>query len=113
MGKILSKYENDIDKTWFDSSNILYAECDDKTNQLKEVKIVFKNGGTYKYKDVNITDYLLFREAASTGKAFIKYLKNYEFEKLENSNIDDLKNELSTLIELAQKQQENEENNNS
>lgn len=112
MGKILSKYANDFDKCWYDSSNVLYSECNDKTNELKEVKVVFKNGSTYLYKDVKVQDYLMFREASSNGKAFFKYIKNYEFEKLEPSNVDKLKEELNQLlIEITEQEKENVEEN--
>lgn len=110
MGKIINKYENNLDKAWFDSSNVLYAECDDKDNQLKEVKIVFKNGGTYLYKEVKVQDWLMFRDASSNGKAFFKYLKNYEYEKLENSDVDEIKNNLQELINEELKKEQNNGN---
>lgn len=112
MGKILSKYENDLDKVWYDSSNILYSECDDKENELKTVRVTFKNGSTYEYYDIKVNDYLLFREDASNGKAFYKYIKNHEFKKLDNRDVDVLKNELYELLEEANTVQENEEENN-
>lgn len=99
MGKIIHKYENDLDKSWYDSSNILYSECDDKENQLKTVRVTFKNGATYEYKDVNVQDYLFFRDSISNGKAFIKYIKKYECEKLENKDTEALINEMNMLIE--------------
>lgn len=114
MGKIISKYENDLDKCWYDSSNVLYSECNDKDNALKEVKVVFKNGATYLYKEVKVQDYLMFRDSSSNGKAFFKYIKNHDFEKLDNSNVDDLKEELhQLLIEISEQEKENiEENGN-
>lgn len=78
-------YSKNLDKAWFDSSNIAYAECDDKDNDLKTVRITFNNGIVYEYYDVNVNDYLLFRENASQGKAFNKYLRKYEFKKLEET----------------------------
>jgi len=62
MGKIISKYENDLDKCWFESSNVLYSECDDKNNQLKTVRITFKDG------TMNIT-MLLFKIICYSEKA--------------------------------------------
>lgn len=96
MSKLLNVYRNDIDKAWYDSSNILYSECDDKENELKEVRVVFKNGTQYKYKDVNVHDYLMFREDASQGKALNKFIKQkgYEYEKMENVNLDEIAEEL-------------------
>ena len=110
MSKIFNLYDNDLDKTWFDSSNILYAECDDKTNQLKIVRITFKDGSTYQYKDVNVTDYLMFREAASNGKAFFKYIKKYECEKMDKKSVESLQEELSTLLNENNKSKQNIEN---
>lgn len=110
MGKILNVYKNDLDKSWFNSSNVVYAECDDKENELKTVRITFKNGATYEYTDVKVQDYLLFREDASNGKAFIKYIKKYDCKRLDDKNIDDLINEMNLLLEEANKVIENENN---
>lgn len=106
MGKILSKYQDNLDKAWFDSSNVLYAECDDNDNSLKTVRITFKDGSTYEYKDVNVTDWLLFREDASNGKAFFKYIKKYDFEKKDKLNTEDIKKELEYLLEEVRKVEE-------
>ena len=46
MSKTYNVYENKLDRTWYQSSNILYSECDDKENELKTLRIVFKNGRT-------------------------------------------------------------------
>ena len=59
MGKIINVYNNDLDKSWFNSSNVVYAECDDKQNELKTVRITFKNGATYEYTDVNYSQMFL------------------------------------------------------
>lgn len=83
MSKIKSFYKNNVEKVWYDSSNILYSECVDLVNQLKTLKIVFKNGSMYQYNNVNVNDYLLFRENDSQGKAFFKYIKPYECIKLD------------------------------
>ena len=110
MGKILSIYKNNKDRAWFDSSNVLYAECDDKDNELKEVKVVFKNGGTYIYHKVKVNDWLMFRESASIGKGLNTYIKQYEYEKVDSDRtVDDIKEELNLLLE--QINQENNENN--
>lgn len=97
MSKLYNVYRNDVDKAWYDSSNILYSECDDKENELKEVRVVFKNGTQYKYKDVNVHDYLMFREDASQGKALNKFIKQkgYEYEKMENVNVDSILEDLN------------------
>lgn len=101
MGKIFNFYTinkngDNVDRTWFDSSTIKYSECIDKSNELKTLKVTFNNGTQYEYKKINVNDYLLFRENVSTGKGLNKYikLKEYEYEKIENADIDALSNEL-------------------
>ena len=37
MGKKICIYEYDVDKAWYDSSTVVYCECDDKENSLKTV----------------------------------------------------------------------------
>jgi len=102
MSKIFELYTKnkkgeDVDKVWFQSSNVKYCECIDYDNQLKTLIVVFNNGSQYKYKDVSVTQYLLFRDAASQGKALNEYIKSkgYEFEKMENADLATLDGELS------------------
>lgn len=102
MSKIKSIYENGIDKVWYDSSNIVYSECDDLLNSLKRLKIVFKGGRSYLYFDVNVNDYLLFRENPSQGSALTRYIKQYKFQQVEDTDIDKLKQELEEIIEKEQ-----------
>ena len=97
MSKILNIYENKVDKSWYDSSNILYSECDDNTNELKTLRITFKGGRTYEYKGVNVNDYLMFRDNASQGQCFNTLIKKYECEKIENRDVDALMEELELL----------------
>ena len=101
MGKKISVYANDVDRAWYDSSTVVYSECEDKEGELKKVKVVFKNGSTYLYKDVKVNDYLLFRESSSQGKSVHKILKQYEVEKIENTNVDLLQEEYMRLINEA------------
>lgn len=75
MAKIFNYYKNDVDHTWYDSSNLLYTEMIDRDNALKTLKVTFKNGKEYQYDNVNINDYLLIRESESTGKEFNKIIK--------------------------------------
>lgn len=94
MSKLLSVYEDSIDKAWYDSSNVKYSECIDNDNKPKTLKVVFANGSQYQYDDVDVRDYLLFREDTSQGKAINKYIKSkgYKCTKIENvdlGNIDD------------------------
>ena len=83
-------YDKDkrIDHVWYESSNILYSECDDNVDALKTLRVTFKNGDTYEYKDVDVNDYLLFATGgkdASNGKTFHKIIRpKYEYRKLDN-----------------------------
>ena len=97
MSKIKSFYCNDVDKVWYDSSNVLYSECDDITDGLKVLRATFKNGRTYQYYDVNVHDYLLFRENASQGVALNKFIKQYRCERIDDLNVDDIQSELEKL----------------
>lgn len=101
MSKIFNFYANDVDKTWYQSSNIKYSECIDHDNELKTLKVVFNNGTQYEYKDVDVRDYLLFRDAASQGKALNEFVKpkGYEYEKLENADLATLDGELNFRME--------------
>ena len=101
MGKIFNFYTVDkngdnVDRTWFNSSTVKYSECVDKDNELKTLKVVFNNGTQYKYKKVNVNDYLLFRDNASAGKGLNKYIKanGYEYVKIENADVSTLNDEL-------------------
>jgi tRNA(His) 5'-end guanylyltransferase len=106
MGLIIRKYENEIDKCFYESSNVIYSECIDKKDAYKDLIVVFKDGRAYKYKDVIIQDYLLFRQNESQGKALNKYIltkfmgkDKYKFEKLDKFDISLLEKEKQLLIE--------------
>lgn len=87
---IYNKYINSRDYTWYDSSNIYYSECVDTHSDTKTLKITFKGGRTYLYKDVSVADYLIFRNAESNGKAFNTNIKKYECVRLPDLIIEDL-----------------------
>lgn len=95
MSKLFSYYDKDTDHVWYQSSNIKYSECLDKKDELKVLTVVFANGTRYRYSNVNVNDYLFFREAVSQGKALNQFIKgkNYPYEKLDNANIDDIMDE--------------------
>ena len=97
MGKIFNYYSNDIDRTWYQSSNVKFSECIDKENELKTLRVVFNNGSQYEYTGVDVNQYLLFREDTSQGKALNKYIKgnNYEYKRLDNADVAALDEELS------------------
>jgi len=106
MGLIINKYENNIDKCWYDSSNLIYSECFDNKDSYKDLKVVFKDGRAYIYKGLTVQDYLLFRSHQSQGKALFKYIATkvqgkdkYIFEKLENVLLDLIEKEKELLIE--------------
>lgn len=106
MSKIFNFYAKnkdgiDVDRTWYQSSNIKYSECLDYDNRLKTLKVVFNNGTQYEYKNVNSQDYLLFRDASSQGKALNEYIKpkGYEYEKMENADLATLDGELTFRME--------------
>lgn len=106
MSKIFNLYTKnkdgiDVDRTWYQSSNIKYSECLDYDNSLKTLKVVFNNGTQYEYKNVNSQDYLFFRDASSQGKALNEYIKfkNYSYEKLENADLATLDGELTFRME--------------
>ena len=96
MAKIFDIYCNGVDKTWYKSSNVVYSECIDNENKPKTLKIVFSNGTQYQYNDVDVRDFLLFREDQSQGKALNRLIKEkkYEYEKLENADLDEINEEL-------------------
>jgi hypothetical protein len=107
--KKINVYDNHskIDKAWFDSSNILYAECKDNDNEFKTVKVVFKNGSQYVYYDVNVNDWIKFREASSQGKALNAYITQkdsntkkpiYEFRRLEDADVNLINEEYNEII---------------
>ena len=90
-------YENNLDRTWYDSSNIVFSECIDNEGELKTVKVVFKGGRTYQYVDVKVNDYLMFRESPSQGKALNQYLKIYEAQRIEDTDVNELEDMLADL----------------
>ena len=91
-------YENNLDRTWYESSNIVYSECIDNEGELKTVKVVFNGGRTYEYIGVKVNDYLMFRESPSQGKALNQFLKQYEAKRLDDSNIEEINSKYEELI---------------
>ena len=65
---VFNRYVNQEDHTWYDSSNVVYSKCyDTQSTKFKTLKIVFKGGRTYLYKDVDADLYLQFKNAQSNG----------------------------------------------
>jgi hypothetical protein len=112
MAITLQKEKDGVEYTWFDSSHILFAECNKNTPTMVptllienplltsvdvpcyDVIIVFRNGAMYKYHNVELNDYTAFiyhlnRDApSSTGKGFNKYIKKYKTEKLGDNAVE-------------------------
>ena len=99
MSKIFNHYEDKVDKAWYKSSNIKYSECIDNENELKTLKVVFSKGTQYQYEKIPVTEYLMFREAESQGKALNKIIKagGYEYQKLDNADLDEIDNDYEFL----------------
>lgn len=86
-----NRYINQEDHTWYDSSNIVYSKCyDTQSSKFKTLKIVFKGGRTYVYRDVDANDYLLFKQSESTGQGFNKWVKKYDAVRIADTDIDSL-----------------------
>ena len=79
--------ENGVVECFIDSSNILLSEYN-KTK--KTLKITFKAGTQYLYKDVIERDYVRFEVSESQGSVFNKTMRKYEFDKLEKIDTTEL-----------------------
>jgi hypothetical protein len=95
--------ENKLDKAWFHSTNVIYSECDDIVDGLKVLRVTFKGGATYQYKDVAVGDYLMFMTGGldgSNGKALNKYIKpKYEYTRIEDKDVGEINDEMLRLKE--------------
>lgn len=95
-----NRYVNQEDHVWYDSSNIVYSKCYDTQASLnKTVKIVFKGGRTYVYRDVDANDYLLFKQSESSGQGFNKWIKKYNAVRIADTDIDSLTKLRESFIE--------------
>lgn len=101
---INKKYYEDVktEKAWFDSSMFFYTEAIEyEDKNCVDLYVTFKNGATYKYKEVALEDYVLLVAGgtdASQGKTLNKIIKpKYEFERVEDKSIDLLREELEHL----------------
>lgn len=114
---LLRDYDKEklLDRVWYDSSNIFYSECDDTKNGLKVLRVVFKNGATYQYKNVDVNDYVMFVNGGldgSNGKSLNKFIKpKCEFEKLENMDMNFLTEEFTRLKEEKEQKKNAEQTN--
>ena len=91
MAIIYNKYINNRDHSWYDSSNVLYSVCYDTNAGKKTLKIVFREGRTYLYRDVDVNDYLLFRNSESHGKSVNEFIiKKYKGVRLSDTSMEEL-----------------------
>ena len=95
--------EKRLDRVWYDSTNVFYSECEDIVDDYKILRVVFNNGATYEYKNVDVNDYVMFVRGGldgSNGRALNKYIKpRCECEKIENMDKEKLTEELNRLLE--------------
>lgn len=103
--KLFSKYENSQELCWYDSTNIIFSKCYDNPD-CKVVKIIFKNGRTYLYRDVDATDYVMFRDSESNGSAFTKYIKKYAATRIQDTDLDKLEEMKQKFINENQEVQD-------
>lgn len=112
--------EKRLDRVWYNSSNVFYSECEDVVNDYKILRVVFNNGATYEYKNVDVNDYVMFVRGGldgSNGRALNKFIKpKCECERIEDLGKERLTEELNRLLdEKKQKklleEQENQETN--
>ena len=97
MSRIFKIYDDRMERVWYESSNIVYSECDDIEDELKKLRIVFKDGRQYQYEDVKVNDYLLFRENLSQGKALNQFIKpSYLATRLNNVDVQLIKESMET-----------------
>lgn len=91
MAIIYNRYVNSEDHTWYDSTNVVYSLCYDNSEIAKTLKIVFKQGKTYLYKDVDVNDYLMFKNAESSGSGANQYIiKKYKPLRLQDTDLTEL-----------------------
>lgn len=100
-----NKYVNKVDHTWYDSSNLVYSACYDNEGDNKVLKVVFKGGRTYIYKDVSANDYLMFSKGAeSNGEQFNRHIvKKYKGVRLTDTDLDKLEELRKSFFEENEK----------
>lgn len=84
--------EDGVVECLIDSSNILLSEYD-KTK--KTLRITFKAGTQYLYKDMLDRDYVRFEVSESQGSVFNKTMRKYEFDKLEKIDTSELMEQIN------------------
>ena len=97
-------------KAWYDSSMFCFTRAVEHPNaNLVDLYVTFKNGWTYKYKDVKLEDYVLLLsgfEQSSHGKTLNKVIKpNYEFERVDNVDTNDIWQEYNELVKKEKEEE--------
>lgn len=91
MAITYNRYINNEDHTWYDSTNVVYSVCYDNNESTKSLKIVFQKGRTYLYRDVDVNDYLMFKNADSNGQSVNKYIvKKYSGVRIQDTDMETL-----------------------
>ena len=112
--------EKRLDRVWYNSSNVFYSECEDVVDDYKILRVVFNNGATYEYRNVDVNDYVMFVRGGldgSNGRALNKFIKpKCECERIEDLGKERLTEELNRLLEEKKQkklleEQENQETN--
>ena len=95
--------EKRLDRVWYNSSNVFYSECEDIVDNYKILRVVFNNGATYEYRNVDVNDYVMFVRGGldgSNGRALNKFIKpKCECERIEDIGKEKLTEELNRLLE--------------
>ncbi len=113
---ILRDYNSEaaLDRVWYDSSNVFYSECEDGNTAKKTLRVVFKNGATYQYRDVDVNDYIMFIAGGvdgSNGKALNEFVKKKKcpYERIDNMNKEKLIEEMNSIKERRAKEKAEKE----
>lgn len=117
---LASKYDekNKVDEVFYESSNIYYSKAvEHESDNFVDLFVTFKNGATYLYKNVDVVkDYVMFKHGGldgSQGKALNKFIKpKYEFEKVENADMELLKEEFIKMRNPEKEESLQDENDN-
>ena len=99
MSLTYNKYLNRQDHCWYDSSNIVYSKFFDIGGPTS-MKIVFKGGRTYLYRDVDPNDYIQFKLAESNGEAFNKFIRKYPTVKQDDTDLTKLEAMRSRFLNM-------------
>ena len=94
--------ERQLDRVWYESSNVFYSECEDSDTAEKVLRVVFKNGATYQYENVDVNDYLMFIAGGidnSNGKALNQFVKKKQcpYKRIEDSDKEALIAEMNEI----------------